>query len=224
MTKPAASERTRKRPLRHAGRLAALCALALFVALLVYGVLSKPADTTIDSSLAEAEAPPAPGFALEVLQSGSPGPRLERRLEAAAADGELALDELRGAAVVLNFWASWCPPCREEAPRLERSWRESRDRGVVFLGLDMQDLTGDAREFIREFGLSYPNVRDPGDEVARDWGVTGLPETFFVSARGRVVAHVIGAISVRQLEEGIAAAVDGRPAGVLQGGDRRSTR
>jgi cytochrome c biogenesis protein CcmG/thiol:disulfide interchange protein DsbE len=224
MTEPAASEQSRHGPLRYAGRLAALGAVALFVALLVYGLVSKPANKTIDSSLAEAKAPPAPGFTLEVLQRGSPGPRLERRLEAAASDGQLALGELRGAPVVLNFWASWCPPCRTEAPRLERSWRGSRGRGVVFLGLDMQDLTGDAREFIREFGISYPNVRDPGDEVARDWGVTGLPETFFVSPRGRVVAHVIGAISSRQLEEGIAAAVAGRPTGVLQGGDRRSTR
>jgi cytochrome c biogenesis protein CcmG/thiol:disulfide interchange protein DsbE len=224
MTEPVASDQTRKRPLRYAGRLSALAAVALFLALLVYGLLSKPADTTIDSSLAEAEAPRAPGFTLEVLQEGSPGPRLERRLEAAANDGELALQELRGAPVVLNFWASWCPPCREEAPRLERSWRESRDRGVVVLGLDMQDLTGDAREFIREFHISYPNVRDPGDDVAREWGVTGLPETFFISARGRVVAHVIGAISSEQLQGGIAAAVDGRPTGVLQGGERRSTR
>jgi cytochrome c biogenesis protein CcmG/thiol:disulfide interchange protein DsbE len=224
MTEPAASEQIRHGPLRYAARLAAVGAVALFLALLVYGLVSKPADKTIDSSLAEAKAPPAPGFTLEVLQNGSPGPRLERRIQAAAADGQLALDELRGAPVVLNFWASWCPPCRTEAPRLERSWRASRGRGVVFLGLDMQDLTGDAREFIREFRISYPNVRDPGDEVARDWGVTGLPETFFVSPRGRVVAHVIGAISGRQLEEGIAAAVDGRPAGVLEGGDRRSTR
>jgi cytochrome c biogenesis protein CcmG, thiol:disulfide interchange protein DsbE len=224
MTEPAASEQIRHGPLRYAARLAAVGAVALFLALLVYGLVSKPADKTIDSSLAEAKAPPAPGFTLEVLQNGSPGPRLERRIQAAAADGQLALDELRGAPVVLNFWASWCPPCRTEAPRLERSWRASRGRGVVFLGLDMQDLTGDAREFIREFRISYPNVRDPGDEVARDWGVTGLPETFFVSARGRVVAHVIGAISSRQLEEGIAAALDGQPAGVLEGGERRSTR
>jgi cytochrome c biogenesis protein CcmG/thiol:disulfide interchange protein DsbE len=224
MTEPATDERTGRRPLHYAGRLAALVAVALFVALLVYGLLSKPADKTIDSSLAEATAPPAPGFALEVLQPGSPGARPARRLDAAVADGELSLHELRGSPVVLNFWASWCPPCREEAPRLERRWRASRAHGVVVLGLDMQDLTGDAREFMREFGISYPNVRDPGDEVARDWGVTGLPETFFVSARGRVVAHVVGAISSGQLEEGIAAALDGRPAGVLQGGDRRSTR
>ena len=224
MSEPATSGQRRKGPLRYLGRLAAIGAVALFVALLVYGLLSKPADTTIDSSLAEAKAPPAPGFALEVLQTGSPGPRLERGLRAATADGELALEELRGAPVVLNFWASWCPPCREEAPRLERRWQANRGRGVVFLGLDMQDLTGEAREFIRDFGISYPNVRDPGDGVARDWGVTGLPETFFLSRRGRVVGHVIGAVSGDQLVEGISAAQKGLPVGVLQGGERRSTR
>jgi cytochrome c biogenesis protein CcmG, thiol:disulfide interchange protein DsbE len=206
------------------GRFITVGLIALFVALLAYGVLSKPADTTIDSSLADATAPAAPGFELNLLQEGRPGPRLERRLGRATVDGRLALGELRGAPVVLNFWASWCPPCREEAPRLERAWRAARGRGVVFLGLDMQDLTGDARDFMREFGISYPTVRDPGDEVARDWGVSGLPETFFISAHGRVVAHVIGAISSGQLREGIAAAMAGRPFGVLEGGDRRSTR
>jgi cytochrome c biogenesis protein CcmG, thiol:disulfide interchange protein DsbE len=224
MTEPSVREQPRRSTLRYAARLAALGVVALFVALLAYGLMSKPADRTIDSSLADAEAPPAPAFALEVLQDGAPGQRLERLLRPAVADGELALAELRGSPVVLNFWASWCPPCREEAPRLERTWRTNRARGVVVLGLDMQDLTGDARAFIREFGISYPNVRDPGDDVARDWGVTGLPETFFISARGRVVAHVIGAISNGQLEAGIMAAARGRPAGVLQGGDRRSTR
>mgnify|MGYP003288677035 CR=1 FL=1 len=95
---------------------------------------------------------------------------------------------------------------------------------MLFLGLDMQDFPEDARDFIREFQLSYPHVRDPGDDVARDWGVTGLPETFFISARGRVVAHVIGAVSARQLDDGVRAAVAGRPLEALEGGARRPTR
>jgi cytochrome c biogenesis protein CcmG, thiol:disulfide interchange protein DsbE len=95
---------------------------------------------------------------------------------------------------------------------------------VLFLGLDMQDLSGDARDFLDEFRTSYPTIRDRGDDVAREWGVTGLPETFFVSARGRVVGHVIGAISSRQLDDGIRAAVKGRPAPAREGGERRSTR
>lgn len=202
----------------------ALVLIGSFIALLFYGLLSQPADTTIDSSLAEAKAPPAPGFELELLQRGTVGRRLELTFERAAADDKVALDELRGVPVVLNFWASWCPPCREEAPRLERRWRITRERGVLFLGLDMQDLPEDARDFIAEFRLSYPNVRDQGDDVARDWGVTGLPETFFISARGRVVSHVIGAVSEAQLDDGIRAARAGRPLAPREGGDRRSTQ
>jgi len=210
--------------LAYLSRALALTLLGLFVALLIYGLLSKAADTTIDSSLAEAKAPPAPAFELELLERGSPGDRLARTLGPAAADGRIALTELHGTPVVLNFWASWCPPCREEAPRLERRWRAARRDGVLFLGLDMQDLSDDARDFVKEFDLSYPTVRDHGDDVAREWGVTGLPETFFVSAQGRVVGHVIGAISSRQLDDGIRAAVKGRPAPAREGGERRSTR
>jgi cytochrome c biogenesis protein CcmG/thiol:disulfide interchange protein DsbE len=215
----------RKRgPLGYIGRGLGLLLVGLFIALLSYGVLSQPADTTIDSNLAEAKAPPAPGFELELLERGSVGGRLERTVERAGADGRIGLEELSGVPVALNFWASWCPPCREEAPRLERRWRAARQQGVLFLGLDMQDLPEDARAFIAEFGLSYPNVRDQGDDVARDWGVTGLPETFFISARGRVVSHVIGAVSKRQLDDGIGAAIDGRPLAAREGGDRRLTR
>jgi cytochrome c biogenesis protein CcmG/thiol:disulfide interchange protein DsbE len=219
-----ATSRRRPGPLAYLGRGLGLLLLGLFIALLFYGVLSQSPDTTIDSGLAKAKAPPAPGFELELLERGSVGGRLERTFARAAADGKIGLEELRGVPVALNFWASWCPPCREEAPRLERRWRAAREEGVLFLGLDMQDLPEDARDFIAEFRLSYPNVRDQGDDVARDWGVTGLPETFFISARGRVVSHVIGAVSKRQLDDGIRAAIDGRPLAAREGGDRRSTR
>jgi cytochrome c biogenesis protein CcmG, thiol:disulfide interchange protein DsbE len=219
-----AAAKGRRGPVRYLSRGVALLVLALFMALLAYGLLSQPADKTIDSSLAEAKAPPAPGFELELFQRGRVGARLAPRLRPAAADGHIALSELRGVPIVLNFWASWCPPCREEAPRLERRWHAARADGVLFLGLDMQDLSGDARDFLGEFRVSYPNVRDRGDDVAREWGVTGLPETFFISRRGRVVAHVIGAISAQQLGDGIRAARAGRPLAPRQGGDRRSTR
>jgi cytochrome c biogenesis protein CcmG, thiol:disulfide interchange protein DsbE len=216
---------TRKRgPLGYVARGLALVLVGSFIALLFYGVLSQPADTTIDSSLAEAKAPPAPGFELELLRRGTVGRRLDLTFGRAAADGKIGLEELRGVPVVLNFWASWCPPCRVEAPRLQRRWRLTRERGVLFLGLDMQDLPEDAREFIGEFRLSYPNVRDQGDDVARDWGVTGLPETFFISVRGRVVGHVIGAVSQAQLDDGIRAARAGRPLAPSEGGARQSTR
>jgi cytochrome c biogenesis protein CcmG/thiol:disulfide interchange protein DsbE len=115
---------------------------------------------------------------------------------------------------VLNFWASWCDPCRQEAPVLQHGWGRLRDDGVVFVGLNMQDLSDDARDFLREFDVSYPNVRDRGNEVARRWGVSGLPETFFLSEEGEVVGHVVGALSERELTAGVAAARAGRPAPV----------
>lgn len=88
----------------------------------------------------------------------------------------------------------------------------------------MQDITDDARDFLHEFEVSYPNLRDPTDEVARDWGVVGLPETFFVDARGRVVGHVIGEVSSDQLSEGISAARSGRVVGERAGGESRPSR
>ncbi|MDP8942542.1 MAG: TlpA family protein disulfide reductase [Actinomycetota bacterium] len=199
-------------------------AIVLFVALLVYGLAIKAPPTTIDDALARAQAPAAPGFELPVLERGAPAPALDARLGPALRDGAVAAAELRGVPVVLNYWASWCPPCRDEAPVLERAWREQRSRGVAFVGLNMQDVTDDARAFLREFRVSYLNVRDRSDETARRWGVTGLPETFFLSAGGRVVGHVIGVVSPEQLREGIAAARAGRPLAPLSGGAQRGVR
>ena len=111
---------------------------------------------------ANGERPAAPEFTLERLDE----------------DGELSLSALRGKAVVLNFWASWCVPCKEEAPVLEELWQENRERGLVVVGLDAKDFRRDARDFVRRFGLTFPIVYDgPGDTIP-DWGVTGFPETF----------------------------------------------
>ena len=207
--------------LRWLARGAAILAAAAFLALLGYGLFTKDADTTIDDSLADARAIPAPGFTLDVLQRGAdPGnPVLARAL----ADGRLSLRELRGSPVVLNFWASWCIPCRDEAPDLERTWQAQRARGAVVLGLDQQDITDDARDFAKEFRLTYPMVREGGDATARRYGTTGIPETYFISARGEVVGHVIGAVSPAQLRDGLAAARAGRPRGVEEGGARKET-
>jgi cytochrome c biogenesis protein CcmG/thiol:disulfide interchange protein DsbE len=102
------------------------------------------------------------------------------------------LDELRGKVVVLNFWASWCyPSCYEEAPVLERGWRAYRDRDVVVLGVDIQDKDEAGRKFIRDFSLTFPNAPDPDGKVSVDYGVYGVPETFFIDRQGRIrVKHV----------------------------------
>ena len=210
--------------LRYAGRITAIVAASLFLGLLAYGVLSRPQDTTIDDRLAESQTAPAPGFALPILERGVLGPALTRRLAPALADGRVSLDDLRGVPVVLNFWASWCVPCRDEAAALERGWRRARPQGVAYVGLNMQDLSEDARTFAGEVGMDYLTIRDRSNGVARSYGVTGIPETFFIDPAGQVVGHVVGAISLAQLTAGTAAARRGRPAGVQTGGAVRETR
>jgi len=116
--------------------------------------------------------------------------------------GRLQLTSLRGKAVVLNFWASWCYPCNKEAPALERAWRGGDGR-VVVLGVDVNDLSGDARKFMRQHGVTYPIVHDNKNATSPKYGLTGLPETFFVDRHGRVVAHVAGQVTASQLRSGI---------------------
>jgi len=194
-----------------------------FIALLVYGVVAQAPDTTIDDALARSEAVAAPGFELAPLQRGQPG-ALGSRWDRAAADDRVDLGELRGTPLVVNFWASWCDPCRTEAAVLERGWKGARERGVLFVGLNMQDVSQDAHDFLRELELSFPNVRDPTNDTARAYGATGIPETFFISAQGKIVGHVIGTVSEVQLDRGVAAALSGRPRSVDQGGDQRPSR
>jgi cytochrome c biogenesis protein CcmG/thiol:disulfide interchange protein DsbE len=205
-------------------RLIAIVVVILFLGLLAYGLISKAPNTSIDESLSHQRPVPAPGFDLPVLTRGELGPSLSAKVDPALGDGMLSLAELRGTPVVLNFWASWCVPCREEAPILERAWLGARSQGVLFVGLDMQDLTPDARAFIRSYHNSYPNVRDQGSDVAHSWGVTGVPETYFISARSKVVGHVIGVVDPTDLSQGIAAARSGRVVGTLVGGEKRATR
>jgi cytochrome c biogenesis protein CcmG, thiol:disulfide interchange protein DsbE len=195
--------------------------VACFLGLLGYGLAKKSPDDTIDSRLAEGKTAAAPGFSLELLTGGTP-PSVT--VTSAARDGKVGIDELRGTPVVLNFWASWCLPCEAEAPVLERGWRRSRDDGVLFLGLDIQDLRGDARDFASRFGITYPTVREPGKKTLKRYGATAVPETFFISRDGRVVAHVIGAVSRQQLDSGVAAARTDTAVGNTKGGAQRPAR
>jgi cytochrome c biogenesis protein CcmG/thiol:disulfide interchange protein DsbE len=112
-------------------------------------------------------------------------------------DGQpLSLEALRGRVVVLNFWASWCvPACYEEAPVLERGWRAWRERGVTVVGVDIQDTVEAAQKFIKDFSLTFPNARDASGKVSIDYGVYGVPETFFIDRRGRIRSKHVGAVT-----------------------------
>jgi cytochrome c biogenesis protein CcmG, thiol:disulfide interchange protein DsbE len=203
----------------HVGRWVAIALAVAFLALLAYGLQSKGTDDRIDEALASGRAATAPSFSLEVLAEGTLPPRLERVVGPALADGRLSLAELRGVPVVLNLWASWCTPCREEAKPLQEGWRAQARKGVLFLGLNIQDVRDDARAFIEEHGATYPSVREPEREIANEYGATGIPETYFIDRQGRVVAHVIGVVSERQLTDGATAAASGQVAGRSTGGD-----
>ena len=112
-------------------------------------------------------------------------------------DGKrITLDDFRGKAVLLNFWASWCVPCRAEAQALETAWQRYKDRDVVLVGVNIQDKEEDARAFLKEFGVTYLNGRDSSGNIAIDYGVWGIPETFFIDTRGRITYKHAGELRI----------------------------
>jgi cytochrome c biogenesis protein CcmG/thiol:disulfide interchange protein DsbE len=136
------------------------------------------------------------------VQAGQRAP--DFTLERIGGPGHLSLASLRGRAVVLNFWASWCIPCKAEAPLLESASRRWHGRGVVVLGVDSNDFTSDARRFMRRYQLTYPVVHDRDGGRANSYGVSAFPETFFVGRDGRLAGHIPGQIVSRtQLDDGI---------------------
>jgi cytochrome c biogenesis protein CcmG/thiol:disulfide interchange protein DsbE len=105
------------------------------------------------------------------------------------------LSDFKGKGVVINFWASWCDPCRDEAALLESAWRREQDNGIVFIGLDYLDQEPAAKAYLAEYGISYPNGPDLQSQAARRYGIKGVPETYFVNAEGKIVQTVIGPIT-----------------------------
>src|SRR5439155_16146417 len=117
----------------------------------------------------------------------------------------IALGDSRGQVVVLNFWASWCRPCREEAPTLERLARQYRSRGVRFLGVDSRDTKGDALAFQRRYGITYPSVFDPDGNLEQAYRVVGLPTTFLIGPGRRMRYQLLGKVRTSGFRESIGA-------------------
>lgn len=165
-----AMEPTARSPGRRWLVFAALVGPVIVLLGLFAGGLVRHQETlSINAALARGESPPVPIVTL----SGLDGP-------------PMSLASLRGRPVIVNFWASWCLPCRDEAPLLEATWREFRAQGLLVIGVDTQDLERPARAFLREFHVTYPTLRDPDGAVGRRFGTTGVPETFFIGRDGRI--------------------------------------
>lgn len=118
--------------------------------------------------------------------------------------GRMTLASLRGKVVVVNFWQSSCVPCKQEARELAKTADAWKGKGVVFLGVNAQDLEGPAHAYLKRYGVTYPNVRDGIGATWPKWGVVGVPETFFVDRSGRLVPpHIVGPASRTELDAGI---------------------
>jgi cytochrome c biogenesis protein CcmG, thiol:disulfide interchange protein DsbE len=140
--------------------------------LLAYGVASQDEDRSFEEAIARGEREDAPDIELPPLDGGA----------------EQSLTDWRGQVVVLNYWASWCEPCKRESPLLERWHRKISKRNGTVLGVDVLDVTSDAKDFIAKHGLTYPHLKDKDGETMDDFGVIAYPETFVIDPQGRIAA------------------------------------
>ncbi len=163
---------------------AVFVAVLSVVGLLAYGLLKKSSDT---------------------LAIGDPIPDATTELPQLEGSGTTSLAEYRGRWVLVNVWASWCVPCRAESPALERFSRAHRGHDFTILGIDSNDLTDDARNFVSRYGITYPQVRDASGDFSQDeLGTTGVPESFLVNPRGRLVVHSLGPVTDAYLKANVA--------------------
>ena len=171
---------------------AAVLVVACLVVLLGWQVAKQEEGRGLAAALERGERPLAPQLEFEPL----------------AGEETIRLADYRGKAVVLNFWASWCEPCKKEAPLLQEAWERYRDDGLVVLGIDAQDFRSDAQAFVERYGLTYPIAYDGNGASLGRFGNTGFPETWFMGRDGRLVGeHIVGEFDRQQLEENVRAAL-----------------
>lgn len=179
--------------LRRRWKLISIVALAVlvvaFFALMAYGLANRESPT--GRSGVTRVGKPAPDFSMTLLSGG-----------------EFRLEDHAGSPLVINFWASWCPPCRDESPGFERVSQKYRDSGVQFVGVNIQDTQKEAARYVEEFGLTFPNGRDPDGKITIEYGVIGLPVTFFIGANGIVEGRWVGAVPEDKLESWTLALID----------------
>ena len=168
--------------------IAVLCAVVALVALLAYGLASNEPDHTVDLAVKAGQREPAPKIELPKLSS----------------EGTASLADYRGKVVVLNYWASCCDPCRAESPLLQRWHRKLAKSDATVLGVDVQDVESDARAFTREYGLTYPMLRDGPGDTRDELGILGLPETFVIDRKGRIAAVQRGPVDDQFMREHVA--------------------
>ena len=170
--KPTSSDAPRARPI---GRLLLWGGLAALLALVGFGLYRTQAGPVSSG--------PAPEFTLTTF------------------DGEtIALADLKGQVIVVNFWASWCKPCEEEATTLESGWQQYRDQGVSFLGVDYVDTEPEARAYLERFAITYPNGPDLGTRISQAYRIRGVPETYFIDRQGAIARVKIGPIEMSELQ------------------------
>lgn len=146
---------------------------------------------------------PANGLSTSDPMIGKAAPNFTLSLLSAHGASTLSLASLKGKPVMLNMWNSTCVPCIAEAPLLQKQWTQAKSQGVVFLGVDYQDVPSDGLHFLSQYNVTYPNVLDATGSVAINYGVTGTPETFFINRQGIVVAHVIGELTQQVLQQNL---------------------
>ncbi len=144
------------------------------------------------------------GWGLKKVQAGPIASGMAPDFTLTGFDGRtMTLSELRGQVVIINFWASWCPPCREEAAYLEQTWRKYDGNGVIFIGVDWVDTEKEALAYIDEFDITYLNGPDIGTSVAQTYNIQGVPETFYVAKNGELRGVQIGPLTSPELDQKI---------------------